>query len=53
MANDESLMSQDEIERLFSQNQDAAAPAKPPPAAPTDPAARTIRPWHRTNWRNC
>ncbi len=34
MANDESLMSQDEIERLFSQPQSAAAPAKAPPAAP-------------------
>ena len=33
MANDDSLMSQDEIERLFSQTKDPAAPAKAPPAA--------------------
>jgi flagellar motor switch protein FliN/FliY len=34
MANDESLMSQDEIERLFSQTKDTAAPAQALPAAP-------------------
>ncbi len=33
MANDDPLMSQDEIERLFSQTKDPAAPAKTPPAA--------------------
>jgi flagellar motor switch protein FliN len=34
MANDDSLMSQDEIERLFSQTKQPAAPAKATPAAP-------------------
>ncbi len=34
MANDDSLMSQDEIERLFSQTKEPAAPAKAPPAPP-------------------
>ena len=38
MANDDSLMSQDEIERLFSQTKDPAAAAKTPPAAPAAPA---------------
>ena len=45
MANDDSLMSQDEIERLFSQTKDPAAPAKAaataaPPATPSG-AVRT------------
>src|SRR5580692_6466617 len=35
MANDDPLMSQDEIERLFSQPKEPAAPAKTSPAAPT------------------
>jgi flagellar motor switch protein FliN/FliY len=35
MANDDSLMSQDEIERLFSQTKDPAVPAKATPAAST------------------
>jgi flagellar motor switch protein FliN/FliY len=34
MAKDDPLMSQDEIERLFSQTKDAAGPAKAPPPAP-------------------
>jgi flagellar motor switch protein FliN/FliY len=34
MANDDSLMSQNEIERLFSQTKEPAAPAKASPAAP-------------------
>jgi flagellar motor switch protein FliN len=34
MANDDSLMSQDEIERLFSQTKEPASPTKPATAAP-------------------
>ena len=58
MANDDSLMSQDEIERLFSQTKDPAAPAKAPSARsarrPRErQAARTTSPWPRTTLKNC
>ena len=44
MANDDSLMSQDEIERLFSQTKDPAAPAKAPPAAPAQASGKDDQP---------
>ena len=53
MANDESLMSQDEIERLFSQPQSAAAPAKRTPAAPLRSDGKDDQTLRRTSWKNC
>jgi len=44
MAKEDSLLSQDEIERLFSQTQDSAPGAKTPPAAPTEASNRNDRP---------
>src|SRR5208282_644179 len=44
MANDEALMSQDEIERLFSQTKDPAVPAKAAPAAPARPGGKDDQP---------
>ena len=56
MANDDPLMSQDEIERLFSQTKEPPGPTRPakaPPAAPARAAARTTNPWPRTTSKNC
>ncbi len=44
MANDDPLMSQDEIERLFSQTKDPAAPAKTPSTAPARAGSKDDQP---------
>jgi len=53
MANDDSLMTQDDIERLFRQKKDTAVPAKTSPKMPERAGGKVDQPLPTTKLRSC